>query len=159
MFVLFSPHKVSTKIYALQNPTLESLRLDFLRIVSSHEHYVTLNLPCSLLTPPASPSPSVSSATSQVRTAEQTCRTNSVSHQRFRKDGGVWSVVFSFRIFTSVLCFFCLSLCQSSGFSTHVQDQKIANMFELSVPFREQHFLAGLVLSELSVILDPENEG
>lgn len=48
---------------------------------------------------------------------------------------------------------------QSSGFSTHVQDQKIANMFELSVPFREQHYLAGLVLSELSVILDPENEG
>ncbi|MEQ2162489.1 hypothetical protein GOODEAATRI_020263, partial [Goodea atripinnis] len=57
--------KVSTKLYALQNPTLESLRLDFLRIVCSHEHYVTLNLPCSLLTPPASPSPSVSSATSQ----------------------------------------------------------------------------------------------
>uniref|UniRef100_A0A8C5NE53 Dedicator of cytokinesis protein 7 n=1 Tax=Gouania willdenowi TaxID=441366 RepID=A0A8C5NE53_GOUWI len=100
------------QIYTLQNPTLESLRLDFLRIVCSHEHYVTLNLPCSLLTPPASPSPSVSSATSQ-----------------------------------------------SSGFSTHVQDQKIANMFELSVPFREQHFLAGLVLSELSVLLEPENEG
>ena len=53
----------------------------------------------------------------------------------------------------------CFPLPQSSGFSTHVQDQKIANMFELSVPFREQHFLAGLVLSELSVILDPENEG
>uniref|UniRef100_A0A6Q2XUX5 Dedicator of cytokinesis 7 n=1 Tax=Esox lucius TaxID=8010 RepID=A0A6Q2XUX5_ESOLU len=104
--------QVSTKLYALQNHTLESLRLDFLRIVCSHEHYVTLNLPCSLLTPPASPSPSVSSATSQ-----------------------------------------------SSGFSTHVQDQKIANMFELSVPFREQHYLAGLVLSELAVILDPEAEG
>lgn len=48
---------------------------------------------------------------------------------------------------------------QSSGFSTHVQDQKIANMFELSSPFREQHFLAGLVLSQLSGILDPDNEG
>ncbi|XP_060723566.1 dedicator of cytokinesis protein 7 isoform X10 [Tachysurus vachellii] len=104
--------QVSSKLYALQNPTLESLRLDFLRIVCSHEHYVTLNLPCSLLTPPASPSPSVSSATSQ-----------------------------------------------SSGFSTHVQDQKIANMFELSVPFREQHYLAGLVLTELAVILDPEADG
>lgn len=32
-------------------------------------------------------------------------------------------------------------------------------MFELSVPFREQHYLAGLVLSELAVILDPEAEG
>uniref|UniRef100_A0A8C7CK34 Dedicator of cytokinesis 7 n=1 Tax=Oncorhynchus kisutch TaxID=8019 RepID=A0A8C7CK34_ONCKI len=103
--------QVSTKLYMLQNPTLESLRLDFLRIVCSHEHYVTLNLPCSLLTPPASPSPSVSSATSQ-----------------------------------------------SSGFSTHAQDQKITNMFELSVPFREQHYLAGLVLTELAVILDPEGE-
>lgn len=31
-------------------------------------------------------------------------------------------------------------------------------MFELSVPFREQHYLAGLVLTELAVILDPEAE-
>uniref|UniRef100_A0A8C5AXU2 Dedicator of cytokinesis 7 n=1 Tax=Gadus morhua TaxID=8049 RepID=A0A8C5AXU2_GADMO len=100
---VFSLIKTYWKQVSAANPTLESLRLDFLRIVCSHEHYVTLNLPCSLLTPPASPSPSVSS---------------------------------------------------SSGFSTHVQDQKIANMFELSIPFREQHFMAGLVLSELSVILD-----
>ncbi|XP_044286442.1 dedicator of cytokinesis protein 7 isoform X4 [Varanus komodoensis] len=105
--------QVSSKLYSLPNPnTLVSLRLDFLRIVCSHEHYVTLNLPCSLLTPPASPSPSVSSATSQ-----------------------------------------------SSGFSTNVQDQKIANMFELSLPFRQQHYLAGLVLTELAVILDPDAEG
>uniref|UniRef100_A0A2K5NC66 Dedicator of cytokinesis 7 n=1 Tax=Cercocebus atys TaxID=9531 RepID=A0A2K5NC66_CERAT len=106
-------YKVSSKLYSLPNPSiLVSLRLDFLRIICSHEHYVTLNLPCSLLTPPASPSPSVSSATSQ-----------------------------------------------SSGFSTNVQDQKIANMFELSVPFRQQHYLAGLVLTELAVILDPDAEG
>ncbi|XP_078417461.1 dedicator of cytokinesis protein 7 isoform X10 [Cetorhinus maximus] len=105
--------QVSSKLYALQTPSmLVSLRLDFLRIICSHEHYVTLNLPCSLLTPPSSPSPSVSSATSQ-----------------------------------------------SSGFSTIIQDQKIANMFELSVPFRQQHYLAGLVLTELALILDPEAEG
>uniref|UniRef100_A0A2K6LS84 Dedicator of cytokinesis 7 n=1 Tax=Rhinopithecus bieti TaxID=61621 RepID=A0A2K6LS84_RHIBE len=105
--------QVSSKLYSLPNPSiLVSLRLDFLRIICSHEHYVTLNLPCSLLTPPASPSPSVSSATSQ-----------------------------------------------SSGFSTNIQDQKIANMFELSVPFRQQHYLAGLVLAELAVILDPDAEG
>uniref|UniRef100_A0A8D2AXT2 Dedicator of cytokinesis 7 n=1 Tax=Sciurus vulgaris TaxID=55149 RepID=A0A8D2AXT2_SCIVU len=97
------------QLYSLSNPSvLVSLRLDFLRIICSHEHYVTLNLPCSLLTPPASPSPSVSS---------------------------------------------------SSGFSTNVQDQKIANMFELSVPFRQQHYLAGLVLTELAIILDPDAEG
>ncbi|XP_023370872.1 dedicator of cytokinesis protein 7 [Otolemur garnettii] len=105
--------KVSSKLYSLPNPSvLVSLRLDFLRIICSHEHYVTLNLPCSSLTPPASPSPSVSSAASQ-----------------------------------------------SSGFSTNVQDQKIANMFELSVPFRQQHYLAGLVLTELAIILDPDAEG
>ncbi|XP_040264247.1 dedicator of cytokinesis protein 7 isoform X4 [Bufo bufo] len=105
--------QVSSKLHILPNPSiLVSLRLDFLRIICSHEHYVTLNLPCGLLTPPSSPSPSVSSATSQ-----------------------------------------------SSGFSTNVQDQKIANMFELSVPFRQQHYLAGLVLTELAVILDPEAEG
>ncbi|XP_026638060.1 dedicator of cytokinesis protein 7 isoform X1 [Microtus pennsylvanicus] len=105
--------QVASKLYSLPNPSvLVSLRLDFLRIICSHEHYVTLNLPCSLLTPPASPSPSVSSATSQ-----------------------------------------------SSGFSTNVQDQKIANMFELSLPFRQQHYLAGLVLTELALILDPDAEG
>ena len=75
--------QVSTKLYTLQNPTLESLRLDFLRIVSSHEHYVTLNLPCSLLTPPASPSPSVSSATSQVRQKEREGDCTLFSHIRF----------------------------------------------------------------------------
>ncbi|KAG8437106.1 hypothetical protein GDO86_007980 [Hymenochirus boettgeri] len=105
--------QVSSKLFLQPNPSiLVSLRLDFLRIICSHEHYVTLNLPYSLLTPPSSPSPSVSSATSQ-----------------------------------------------SSGFSTSVQDQKIANMFELSVPFRQQHYLAGLVLTELAVILDPDAEG
>uniref|UniRef100_A0A4W3I955 Dedicator of cytokinesis 7 n=1 Tax=Callorhinchus milii TaxID=7868 RepID=A0A4W3I955_CALMI len=101
--------QVSAKLYGLQSPsTLVSLRLDFLRIICSHEHYVTLNLPYSLLTPPASPSPSVSS---------------------------------------------------SSGFSTVVQDQTITNMFELSLPFRQQHYLAGLVLTQLALILDPESEG
>uniref|UniRef100_A0A8B9NLB1 Dedicator of cytokinesis 7 n=1 Tax=Accipiter nisus TaxID=211598 RepID=A0A8B9NLB1_9AVES len=90
--------QVSSKLYSLTNPSnLASLRLDFLRIICSHEHYVTLNLPLYFIT------------------------------------------------FDS-----------SSGFSTNVQDQKIANMFELSVPFRQQHYLAGLVLTELAVILDPD---
>lgn len=48
---------------------------------------------------------------------------------------------------------------QSSAFSSMVQDQGVATMFELSVPFRQQHFLSGLVLTELSLILDPEGEG
>lgn len=40
-----------------------------------------------------------------------------------------------------------------------VQDQGVATMFELSVPFRQQHFLSGLLLTELSLILDPDGEG
>ncbi|XP_069783324.1 dedicator of cytokinesis protein 7-like isoform X3 [Narcine bancroftii] len=105
--------QVSNKLQTAQNPNaLIALRLDFIRIICSHEHYITLNLPCSTLSPPASPSPSVSSATSQ-----------------------------------------------SSGFSTLIQDQKIANMFEMSVPFRQQHFLVGLLLTELALILEPDTEG
>ncbi|GAA6076277.1 dedicator of cytokinesis protein 7-like isoform X2, partial [Tachysurus ichikawai] len=48
---------------------------------------------------------------------------------------------------------------QSSAFSCAVQDQGVVSMFELSVPFRQQHFLSGLVLSELALILEPDGEG
>uniref|UniRef100_A0A672GK90 Dedicator of cytokinesis 6 n=1 Tax=Salarias fasciatus TaxID=181472 RepID=A0A672GK90_SALFA len=105
--------QIANKLHTAQNPSsLNALRMDFIRIVSSHEHYVTLNLPCSTLSPPASPSPSTSSTTSQ-----------------------------------------------SSAFSSMVQDQGVATMFELSVPFRQQHFLSGLLLTELSLILDPDGDG
>uniref|UniRef100_A0A8C1K6G5 Dedicator of cytokinesis 6 n=1 Tax=Cyprinus carpio TaxID=7962 RepID=A0A8C1K6G5_CYPCA len=100
--------QINNKLHTAQNPSsLTALRMDFIRIVCSHEHYVTLNLPCATLSPPASPSPSTSSTTSQ-----------------------------------------------SSAFSCHVQDQGVVSMFELSVPFRQQHFLSGLLLAELSLILD-----
>ncbi|XP_013919674.1 PREDICTED: dedicator of cytokinesis protein 7-like [Thamnophis sirtalis] len=105
--------QINNWLLTTQNPNaLIALRMDLIRIVCSHEHYVTLNLPCSGLSPPASPSPSVSSATSQ-----------------------------------------------SSAFSSHTQDQRVANMFELSTAFRQQHFLAGLVLMELALILEPDAEG
>lgn len=55
--------------------------------------------------------------------------------------------------------FWCPFMLQSSAFSSMAQDQGVATMFELSVPFRQQHFLSGLLLSELSLILDPEGEG
>ncbi|KAK1805280.1 hypothetical protein P4O66_019614, partial [Electrophorus voltai] len=106
--------QISNKLHTAQNPSaLTALRMDFLRIVCSHEHYVTLNLPCASLSPPTSPSPSTSSTTSQ----------------------------------------------QSSAFSCVVQDQGVACMFELSVPFRQQHFLSALMLSELALILEPDGEG
>lgn len=59
--------QIANKLHTAQNPSsLSALRMDFTRIVCSHEHYVILNLPCSTLSPPASPSPSTSSTTSQV---------------------------------------------------------------------------------------------
>ncbi|KAM4677332.1 dedicator of cytokinesis protein 6 isoform 2-T2 [Discoglossus pictus] len=105
--------QINNKLSKTQNANvLISLRMDLIRIVCSHEHYVTLNLPCGCLSPPNSPSPSVSSTTSQ-----------------------------------------------SSVFSSPAQDRTVTNMFELSVPYRQQHFLAGLILTELALILEPDVEG
>ncbi|XP_061079182.1 dedicator of cytokinesis protein 7-like isoform X1 [Conger conger] len=105
--------QISSKLHSTPNPSsLTALRMDFIRIICCHEHYVSLNLPCSTLSPPASPSPSTSSTTSQ-----------------------------------------------SSAFSSQVQDQGVASMFELSLPFRQQHFLSALLLTELSLILEPDGEG
>uniref|UniRef100_A0A2K6U7W6 Dedicator of cytokinesis 6 n=1 Tax=Saimiri boliviensis boliviensis TaxID=39432 RepID=A0A2K6U7W6_SAIBB len=105
--------QVATRLQSSPNPAaLLTLRMEFTRILCSHEHYVTLNLPCCPLSPPASPSPSVSSTTSQ-----------------------------------------------SSTFSSQAPDPKVTSMFELSGPFRQQHFLSGLLLTELALALDPEAEG
>ncbi|XP_012921351.1 dedicator of cytokinesis protein 6 isoform X5 [Heterocephalus glaber] len=115
VFSLVRAHykQVATRLQSAPNPAaLLTLRMDFTRILCSHEHYVTLNLPCCPLSPPASPSPSVSSTTSQ-----------------------------------------------SSTFSSQAPDPKVTSMFELSGPFRQQHFLAGLLLTELALALEPEAEG
>lgn len=48
---------------------------------------------------------------------------------------------------------------QSSTFSSQAPDPKVTSMFELSGPFRQQHFLSGLLLTELALALDPEAEG
>uniref|UniRef100_A0A4W6CA93 Dedicator of cytokinesis 8 n=1 Tax=Lates calcarifer TaxID=8187 RepID=A0A4W6CA93_LATCA len=94
-------------------PTLISMRLEFLRILCSHEHYLNLSLffssPASA---PASPCPSISS---------QVCPT-----------------------------------CQL-GFA--LTQQRILGLFELSQEFKQQHYLAGLLLTELSAALDMESEG
>ncbi|KAM5232983.1 dedicator of cytokinesis protein 6 isoform 9-T9 [Hipposideros larvatus] len=115
VFSLVRAHykQVASRLQSAPNPAvLLTLRMDFTRILCSHEHYVTLNLPCCPLSPPASPSPSVSSTTSQ-----------------------------------------------SSTFSSQAPDSKVTSMFELSGPFRQQHFLAGLLLAELALALEPEAEG
>ncbi|XP_023572954.1 dedicator of cytokinesis protein 6 isoform X1 [Octodon degus] len=115
VFSLIRAHykQVGTRLQSAPNPAaLLALRMEFTRILCSHEHYVTLNLPCCPLSPPSSPSPSVSSTTSQ-----------------------------------------------SSTFSSQAPDPKVTSMFELSGPFRQQHFLAGLLLTELALALEPEAEG
>lgn len=83
------------------------LKLDFYRIVSAHEHFVTLNLPLGTMPPgtsaPSSPTPSCSSTSSYTSTNTLT----------------------------------------EKGLFT-----------ELSSDYRSQHFLVGLILSELVVVAD-----
>uniref|UniRef100_A0A7N8YPF9 Dedicator of cytokinesis 8 n=1 Tax=Mastacembelus armatus TaxID=205130 RepID=A0A7N8YPF9_9TELE len=90
-------------------PTLISMRLEFLRILCSHEHYLNLSLffssPASA---PASPCPSISS--------------------------------------------------QSSGSCSFQEQQRILGLFELSQEFKQQHYLTGLLLTELSAALDMEGK-
>ncbi|XP_076702153.1 dedicator of cytokinesis protein 8 isoform X3 [Callospermophilus lateralis] len=91
-------------------PTLISMRLEFLRILCSHEHYLNLNLFfMNADTAPTSPCPSISS--------------------------------------------------QNSSSCSSFQDQKIASMFDLTPEYRQQHFLTGLLFTELAAALDAEGEG
>ncbi|XP_071954468.1 dedicator of cytokinesis protein 7-like [Antedon mediterranea] len=58
---------LADRLVTLTDPTpLAQIKLDFLRVVCSHEHYVTLNLPLcpSLITNPPSPTLSIISTTS-----------------------------------------------------------------------------------------------
>ncbi|NXI27333.1 DOCK8 protein, partial [Sterrhoptilus dennistouni] len=101
-------NQLSNKLNSLS--TLISMRLEFLRILCSHEHYLNLNL--FFMTPasaPASPSPSLSS--------------------------------------------------QNSSSCSSFQDQKITSMFDLSAEYRQQHFLTGLLFTELAAALDADCEG
>lgn len=91
-------------------PDLIHYKLDFLRIVCSHEHFVALNLPFAtpytLISAPCSPTPSIASNNSQ-----------------------------------------------TSYMSTVASIDK-ALYSDLSHEFRQQHFLVGLVLSELATVLE-----
>nr|XP_006137919.1 dedicator of cytokinesis protein 8 isoform X1 [Pelodiscus sinensis] len=101
-------NQLSSKLNTL--PTLISMRLEFLRILCSHEYYLNLNLFfMTSVSAPASPSPSLSS--------------------------------------------------QNSSSCSSFQDQKIASMFDLSAEYRQQHFLTGLLFTELAAALDTEAEG
>ncbi|XP_042203401.1 dedicator of cytokinesis protein 7-like isoform X8 [Homarus americanus] len=106
--------QMSNKIMSLPDAAaLINLKLDFVRIVCSHEHYVALNLPfctpLSAISAPSSPCPSIGSTTSQ-----------------------------------------------SSFISTVFGGNRSAFMM-LSSSFRKQHFLVGLVLSDLATALEINN--
>ncbi|XP_022240544.1 dedicator of cytokinesis protein 7-like isoform X2 [Limulus polyphemus] len=91
---------------------LISLKLEFLRIICSHEHFVTLNLPFATpLTPSptTSPTPSVASSTSR------------------------------------------------SSFASNSTIAEKGSFAELSTEFRHQHFLVGLVLSDLATVMELNN--
>ncbi|XP_067118403.1 dedicator of cytokinesis protein 7 isoform X1 [Centruroides vittatus] len=105
--------QMSAKISSLPDAGhLITLKLEFLRIICSHEHFVTLNLPFAT---PVSPSPATSPCPSVAS-----------------------------------------SISQSSFVSTSTLTEK-GNFAELSVEFRQQHFLVGLVLSDLATVLEINN--
>lgn len=62
-----------------------------------------------------------------------------------------------------ILCIECHNyLCvtpQSSSSCSYQEQQRILGLFELSQEFKQQHYLTGLLLTELSAALDMESEG
>ncbi|XP_055386415.1 dedicator of cytokinesis protein 7 [Condylostylus longicornis] len=94
-------------------PDLMHYKIDFLRIVCSHEHFVALNLPFATsyttISAPCSPTPSIISNTSQ------------------------------------------------SSYISNLGSIDKALYADLSPEFRQQHFLIGLILSELATVLDVSN--
>nr|CAB3239426.1 dedicator of cytokinesis protein 7 [Phallusia mammillata] len=88
--------------------SLLQLRVSLLRVVCSHEHYVTLNLPFSIPPTPSSPSPSITSTASSYI---------------------------------------------SSGLL------KSAARYDLNERFTRQHFLTGLLLSDIKLSIDLAEQG
>lgn len=110
---VFGLIKVYYKVIIARSITVPDLihyKLDFLRIVCSHEHFVALNLPFAtpytLISAPCSPTPSTASNHSQ------------------------------------------------NSYMSNVASIDVQLYSDLSVEFRQQHFLIGLVLGELATVLE-----
>ncbi|KAM7330040.1 hypothetical protein ACRRTK_011653 [Alexandromys fortis] len=154
--------RLSAKLNTL--PTLISMRLEFLRILCSHEHYLNLNLLfMNTDTAPASPCPSISS---QELTGPYPAKCKDLQKHSFLlplvKDApGVGTQGRNgLRTASNIqtVCSGNLSERNSSSCSSF-QDQKIASMFDLTPEYRQQHFLTGLLFTELAVALDAEGDG
>ncbi|XP_026681191.1 dedicator of cytokinesis protein 7 isoform X2 [Diaphorina citri] len=105
---------VTAKISSLPDSiALSNLKLEFLRVVCSHEHFVPLNLPFGTVftanSSSTSPSPSTNSSTSQ-----------------------------------------------SSYMSSLISKDK-SPFAELSLEFKQQHYLVGLILSEFAAMIEVQN--
>lgn len=110
---VFGLIKVYYKVIIARSITVPELihyKLDFLRIVCSHEHFIALNLPFAtpytLTSAPCSPTPSTTSNNSQ------------------------------------------------NSYMSNVASIDKALYSDLSLSFRVQHFLIGLVLGELATVLE-----
>lgn len=104
--------QMSAKISSLPDAVaLVELKLDFIRILCSHEHYVALNLPFAtpytISSAPVSPSPSIASSASQ-----------------------------------------------NSFLSGLTNQERASSYAELSLDYRQQHYLTGLVLADLTTVLE-----
>ncbi|CAI8007936.1 Dedicator of cytokinesis protein 7 [Geodia barretti] len=95
---------------SIKDLNLTEFRLDFLRIVCSHEHLVTLNLPLGAALYPAGPGSQHSSPSSSI-----------------------------------------------SSTLENLDAPNVEAMGELSSEFRTYHYLTGLVLTELALVLDGKN--
>lgn len=128
--------------------TLISMRLEFLRILCSHEHYLNLSLffssPASA---PASPSPSISSQVSKNNNIILLCCVSVMTD--------LILAVFGNNEYANKI----IRLCHQTSSSCSFQDNKISAMFDLSQDFKQRHYLTGLLLTELSTALDMESEG
>lgn len=111
VFGLIKTYYKGLKSKSSDNSDLIHYKLEFLRIICSHEHYVALNLPFAtpftvLSSAPCSPTPSATSNNSQ--------------NSHLSNVPSIDRTMFS----------------------------------ELSLEFRQQHFLVGMVLSELATVLE-----
>lgn len=91
----------------MKDLNLTEFRLDFYRIICSHEHYITLNLPLGSMLYPSG-----------------------AGSQHSSPSGSI-----------------------SSTFE-NLDVPNVEAMGELSIEFRQNHYLSGLVLSELAQVLD-----
>ncbi|WKX95563.1 hypothetical protein Q1695_012204 [Nippostrongylus brasiliensis] len=124
---------ISTKISCIKEPaatTLMLLKMDFVRIVSSHEHFVILNLPFG---PPHSIPSSTSSSSIGL-----SCGTGSSTLQLQPLSPESISIT-------------------SRSTTTTLDSWGSLGSGELSYDFRRCHYLVGLALSDLAAVLDSSN--